>query len=418
MASLTGQPIQSSYQGVIKTTDNAAIGATEKRVTDGLGNASNMTIGTTGVSFDSGTVDFTGSTVTGLPGGAAGLVSGAGADSMRSADDLTTTPAAAAGADSIALGDSSSASRSNSVAIGANAHADGSGSDGSIAIGKNASAAANKAIAIGVNGTTNSAEGIAIGDNVDISSGADRVIAIGNAINVTNTTADDSIVIGTQTASSGRRGIALGFDASATAEDAVAIGYQVTAAKQDTVSVQATDDGPGQVLEELGAQRHQVWERGAANADDAAPAGGTYRGAAQGRCSESMGRDEPVAGSEVRLLRDQQRKLKDTELTTAWDDFNGPDECDYHVHFENADCDNYLEVTDEAQRMARKMFSWLYEGMEPYGIVGEAVGNAGALDNLLHAVACAAFHAGDVDWDKVEASWDGELKKPQPETEA
>ena len=241
MAALTGNSIDSSYQGLLKTTDNGAVGGSSKAITDGLGNATNIEIGNAVTKFPSGTVDFTGSSVLGLPGGSAGLVSGAGADSMVSAASLTTTPAAAAGTDSIALGDSASASRPNSIAIGLDATADGSGSDGSIAIGKNASASANKSIAIGVNGTTNSAEGIAIGDNVDISSGADRVIAMGNSINVTNTSADDSIVIGTQTSSTARRGIALGFDATASAEDAVAIGYQVTAAKTDTVSVQALE---------------------------------------------------------------------------------------------------------------------------------------------------------------------------------
>ena len=45
MATLTGNSISTSYQGLIKTDDNAAIGATEKRVTDGLGNATNITVG-------------------------------------------------------------------------------------------------------------------------------------------------------------------------------------------------------------------------------------------------------------------------------------------------------------------------------------------------------------------------------------
>ena len=51
MAQLTGNPIKDSYLGLLKTTDNAAIGATEKQVTDGAGNNVPMTIGTAGVSF-------------------------------------------------------------------------------------------------------------------------------------------------------------------------------------------------------------------------------------------------------------------------------------------------------------------------------------------------------------------------------
>jgi hypothetical protein len=67
MAQLTGKPIQNSYLGLIKTTDNAAAGVTPKVLTDGAGNALPMEIGTQSVLFPTGTVDFTGSTVQGLP---------------------------------------------------------------------------------------------------------------------------------------------------------------------------------------------------------------------------------------------------------------------------------------------------------------------------------------------------------------
>jgi len=70
MAQLTGNPIQSSYLGLLKTTDNAAIGATEKQMTDGAGNNVPMTIGTAGVSFTGG-ADFTAATVTGISAGGA-----------------------------------------------------------------------------------------------------------------------------------------------------------------------------------------------------------------------------------------------------------------------------------------------------------------------------------------------------------
>jgi hypothetical protein len=67
MAQLTGNPIQNSYLGLIKTNDNAAAGATPKVLTDGAGNTLPMEIGTSSVLFPTGTVDFTGSTVQGLP---------------------------------------------------------------------------------------------------------------------------------------------------------------------------------------------------------------------------------------------------------------------------------------------------------------------------------------------------------------
>ena len=69
MAQLTGNPIQSSYLGLIKTTDNAALSGTAKAITDGAGGATNLEMSTTSTNFVSGTVDFTGSTVTGLPAG-------------------------------------------------------------------------------------------------------------------------------------------------------------------------------------------------------------------------------------------------------------------------------------------------------------------------------------------------------------
>ena len=67
MASLTGNAIQSSYDGLLKTEDNTAIGAVAKGVTDGTGGVTNMTVSTSATNFVSGTVDFTGSTVSGLP---------------------------------------------------------------------------------------------------------------------------------------------------------------------------------------------------------------------------------------------------------------------------------------------------------------------------------------------------------------
>ena len=72
MAQLTGNAIQSSYLGLIKTTDNAAIGGTAKAITDGAGNATNIEMSNTATNFVSGTVDFTGSTVSGPPASGGG----------------------------------------------------------------------------------------------------------------------------------------------------------------------------------------------------------------------------------------------------------------------------------------------------------------------------------------------------------
>jgi len=56
MATLTNTKIKDTYDGLLKTTDNDVIGASEKVITDGLGNASVLSIGTGSASF-SGDVD-------------------------------------------------------------------------------------------------------------------------------------------------------------------------------------------------------------------------------------------------------------------------------------------------------------------------------------------------------------------------
>jgi hypothetical protein len=161
---LTGSQIQNTYDGLIKTTDNTAITATTKLISDGLGNDTCIKVGTAGTDF-LGAVDFSAATVSGLPdnnttydlasaqaaanvnvnltgsdattdtvtiaagtnitltdngsnqitidasggGGAAGLVSGAGIDSMISDSSLTTLPATGAGNCSISLGNDAQA---------------------------------------------------------------------------------------------------------------------------------------------------------------------------------------------------------------------------------------------------------------------------------------------------------------------
>ena len=280
MATLTGQQIDGSYQGLIKTTDNGAISGTAKAVTDGLGNATNIEISNTSTNFVSGTVDFTGSTVSGLPGGAAGLENGTGTDSLQSAAALTTNAADASGNYSIALGDGASATRQESVAIGQNATADGSGSDGSIAIGNGAVASNNRSVVIGVNNSSSSSEGIAIGDDVDIA-GSDRSIGIGGAITISG--GNDKVAIGTAASVTGQRGLAFGQNASATANEAIAIGYNVTAANAQTLSVKAlevqTDSTPtagGIIMSDAGGtdRRLNITATGKLQVDSTAVGGG------------------------------------------------------------------------------------------------------------------------------------------------
>lgn len=68
MATLTSNQIDLTYQGLIKTDDNAALGVTEKVITDGVGTASTLKLGTGSASF-TGDLNLTDATVIGLPSG-------------------------------------------------------------------------------------------------------------------------------------------------------------------------------------------------------------------------------------------------------------------------------------------------------------------------------------------------------------
>ena len=236
---LTGNSISTSYQGLLKTGDSGALGATEKVITDGLANTTPVTIGTGGVSFTSGTVDFTGATVTGLPAGAAGLESGTGTDSMQSAASLTTTAANASGNKSISLGDGATTPGTGGIAIGDGAttsEVDAYAANDSIAIGVGANVAQyTSGIVIGKNATTSGAFGF-------------RKTSIGQ--NATT---------------SGQNGISIGTNSASTATGSVALGEGVTAATADTVSVKAlevqTDSTPttgGIIISDAGGTDRRI----------------------------------------------------------------------------------------------------------------------------------------------------------------
>ena len=207
MATLTNEKIKLTYAGLIKTNDSGAIGAVEKEITDGVGTASTLKLGTTSASFV-GTLDLTGATVTGLPPGEAGLVAGTGADSMKSADSLTTTAANASGLESIAIGNAAVSASPKAIAIGARANIPAS-QDNAIVIGSD-SFSRNSGVSVG-NSIANNAQigGTAIGHD----SGT------GSAFYAT----------------------AIGYGATANAQGSTALGALVTAAIADTVSMKALE---------------------------------------------------------------------------------------------------------------------------------------------------------------------------------
>lgn len=163
------------------------------------------------ISVDNSCALLVDGTPVGGGGGAAGLESGTGTDSMQSAASLTTVAANAAGACSIALGNGASvlnALTGNSIAIGTNATTCKSGS-----------------IAIGTNAFNNGNVSIVIGNGA-CAPGLDEQIAIGlNAISNSNA---GGIALGRDASASGLNGTAIGRN-SCSWFAGVALGFGATA---------------------------------------------------------------------------------------------------------------------------------------------------------------------------------------------
>ena len=289
MASLTGNAIQSSYDGLIKTTDNAALSGTAKAITDGVGGATNLQMSTTSTNFVSGTVDFTGATVSGLPvdpnttydltatqvtndvdidligsdattdkikveagtnitltknadgfkidasGGAGGLIAGSGSDSMESSASLTTVAANASASDTIALGDSATASSSNNIAIGntANAGGDDSFARSNIAIGFNTDATNEKDVAIGNEAQATGSRSTAIGDGANASGSRSIVVGASSVASAFSSACFGAF----STASAEGATVVGGYGSSATQTDAIAVGKEADALAAGAIAI-------------------------------------------------------------------------------------------------------------------------------------------------------------------------------------
>ena len=234
MASLTGNSIATSYNGLLKITDNAAISGTQKNITDGEGNttplsmssttlqvsATNielvestggnnvMNIDSTKINFE-GAVDFTNATVTGI--GAPGLVNGIGTGSgllaIKSADALNTTPSVTTSGGDIALGE--------------NARTTGEDNFGrsNIAIGTDSLASSERGVALGYRAESNGSRSISIGEQATSSSA--RSIAIGQRASATNFRA---INIGDYGSAQQSGSISIGGGTQSRAENCITIG--------------------------------------------------------------------------------------------------------------------------------------------------------------------------------------------------
>lgn len=267
MATLQGQQINNTYPGLIKTNDEAAVDGTLKNLQDGAGNDLPIQVSST-------EINFTG-TVSGIPGGAPGLVNGTGSESIQSADFLTPNgPADANGQQSVAIGIGCVAVTA-ATAIGRTARAQ---QVPNVAIGNSANINAGQSV--GISGETCDVSGtrsVSIGRQSHIGSNANNSVAIGNFAQIKNAAfaniflsssvisggslsssdtlmltpgdyggrtpsgADRSIILGSATSATDRStvtdGIAIGSDTFVNAAGGVALGAGVTAAIADTVSV-------------------------------------------------------------------------------------------------------------------------------------------------------------------------------------
>jgi hypothetical protein len=261
MATLFDQQIDQTYQGLIKTTDNGVLGAVEKEITDGLGNTSTLKLGTTSASF-TGDLDLTGATVTGIPasgvqsvvagtnitiddtdpanpivnatGGGAGLVNGTVADSIKSADSLTTIPSTSTATNAIAIGNGADATQTKNIVLGTG----NAGSSTMIVIGDATGPEyAETSIAIGNNMPTDLAfrgNSVSVGHGVYPSQNG---VYIGNNSNHTAGGNTHCVAVGFSATTSANQTISLGANTLTTANDSVAIGYGVTASTANTVTI-------------------------------------------------------------------------------------------------------------------------------------------------------------------------------------
>ena len=167
---LTGAQINNTYTGLLKTSDNAVLGATEKVMGDGAGNDSTLSLGTASASF-TGTLDLANCTVTGFSAGG-GLELGSGTatqegapKSMQSGLSVTTISAQARGGGDIAIGEATTTPVGSTTwptwntAIGGQASCT---SEKGLAVGFD-SIASNKGHAFGFVAQSTGLESIAIG---------------------------------------------------------------------------------------------------------------------------------------------------------------------------------------------------------------------------------------------------------------
>ena len=244
-----------------------------------IGNATNyLTIGATNsqfvgdVDFTVGsTVDFTGTTVTGIDtgvqsvvagtnvtvdntdpanpivsaaggGGSANLVNGTGSNSLQQVDGLLDLDADASGTSSISLGRNSLASQEGTVGIGNYGRASAAKA---IAIGQESTASGQNSISMGFNTVSSGSNSIAIG--VQAKTYAANAIGIGNYASYLGAfQASQSVMIGQDNGyAGGAQAVSVGYNCTAKATGGIAIGASArieSSAYTNSIAIGASSD--------------------------------------------------------------------------------------------------------------------------------------------------------------------------------
>jgi len=185
-------------------------------------------------------------------GGGGGLVAGnSGVDSMRSSDDLTTTPASANGPQSIAIGNAAKVSGTASLHISLDDSNTFVAGDQTINIGKDINNQGGYSTAIGHNLTNNGTGGNVLigrsittsGDySIGIGEGATAAqqggVAIGNSAN----SQGNSVAIGAGAYMGNSYGFAGGYNARANNDASIAIGGDIVVSSNQAIGI-GTDIG-------------------------------------------------------------------------------------------------------------------------------------------------------------------------------
>jgi hypothetical protein len=217
MATLTGNPIKDSYDGLIKTTDNAALDGTSKQLTDGVGNVVPMEVSTTGINFQ-GDIDFAQATVTGLPQGVEAVYAGTGISVDQSTGQVTITNTVV---------DTNTTYDLASITSGADVNVTLTGSDATtdtikLVAGTNITLTDNGSNNITIEAAGGGAAGLELGTGA---------LSLQNGIGgVSNASGVNSVAIGNATAASQEASIALGDRATATGYGSFAAGLFAQAA--------------------------------------------------------------------------------------------------------------------------------------------------------------------------------------------